>query len=320
MLRTYRYVGPAGVLAAVGALVPGNAVLALGDIPRTDEPLTFVIDLGGTLRVAPRRSEHVACAAGRPVLSAGEITFELGSDGPEVTCVTNQSTGYCPEPSSWPAVAAALERIGVPHPGRFTDEFTFRRCPRCGERNLVRDGDFTCAICEADLPASWNFAPPVRIETAAPDLPAAAEILREYLGEMISRYHGRPADSAEIDKHLGAGHGSDDLVEPTGILLLALGEDGDGRPVGCVGLRRLDEQTRELTRMFVRPDARGTGVAAALLAAAEQRAWADGAAVIRLNTRSDLVEARALYAKHAYREIPRYSADPMAEHWFEKRV
>ena len=35
----------------------------------------------------------------------------------------------------------------MPHPGGFTDEFTFRRCPGCGERNLVRDGDFTCAIC-----------------------------------------------------------------------------------------------------------------------------------------------------------------------------
>jgi hypothetical protein len=25
------------------------------------------------------------------------------------------------------------------------------------ERNLVRDGDFSCAICEAELPAAWNF-------------------------------------------------------------------------------------------------------------------------------------------------------------------
>jgi len=44
----------------------------------------------------------------------------------------------------------------------FTNEFTFRRCPRCEERNLVRDGDFTCAICDAVLPASWNFADDMR--------------------------------------------------------------------------------------------------------------------------------------------------------------
>jgi GNAT superfamily N-acetyltransferase len=166
-----------------------------------------------------------------------------------------------------------------------------------------------------------RFAP-VTIETAAPDLPAAAEILRDYLGEMISRYYNRPTDDAEINQHLSAGHGSDDLVEPTGVLLLAQSADDDAqpRPIGCVGLRRLDEHTRELTRMFVRPEARGAGVAALLLAAAEQRARADGASVIRLNTRNDLVEARALYAKHGYQEIPRYGDDPLAEHWFEKKL
>jgi hypothetical protein len=37
------------------------------------------------------------------------------------------------------------------------DEFTFRRCPQCDERNLVREDDFACAICEAELPAAWNF-------------------------------------------------------------------------------------------------------------------------------------------------------------------
>jgi hypothetical protein len=76
------------------------------------------------------------------------------------------------------------------------------------------------------------------IETAAPDLPAAAEILRDYLGEMISRYYGRPTDDAEINHYLGAGHGNDDLVEPTGVLLLARRADAGARarPVGGVGL------------------------------------------------------------------------------------
>ncbi|MEH0973839.1 hypothetical protein V6U77_22190 [Micromonospora sp. CPCC 205546] len=39
---------------------------------------------------------------------------------------------------------------------------------------------------------------------------------------------------------------------------------------------------------------------------------------IRLDTRGDLVEARALYARHGYREIPAYHDGPYAEHWFEK--
>ena len=162
---------------------------------------------------------------------------------------------------------------------------------------------------------------PVTIEVVAPDFPEAAEILRDYLGEMISRYYGRVPSDAEISRHLGPRHGSDDLVEPTGVLLLARSAgDGPPRPVGCAGVRSLDEHTRELTRMFVRPEARGEGIAALLLAEAEQRARADGASVIRLNTRKDLVEARALYAKHGYREIPRYGDDPLADHWFEKKL
>jgi hypothetical protein len=155
--RIYQYVGPIEVLAAVRPVDLGRAVLSREEITSEGEPFTFVIDLDGTLRLAPRRSEHVACAGGQPVLSAGEMTFELRSGRWEVTAVTNQSTGYCPEATSWPTVARALDKIAVPNPGRFTDEFTFRRCVQCGERNIVRDGYFACAICDADLPAAWNF-------------------------------------------------------------------------------------------------------------------------------------------------------------------
>jgi hypothetical protein len=121
------------------------------------EPLTFVVDDRGVLRVADRRSEHVACAAGRDVLSAGELAAVRTQDGVRVVEVSNQSTGYCPEPESWSAVASALDAAGIVHPGRFTYEAIFRRCQECGERNLVKDGCFECAICGGKLPDAWNF-------------------------------------------------------------------------------------------------------------------------------------------------------------------
>jgi hypothetical protein len=108
--------------------------------------------------LAPRRSEHVALAGSDVVLAAGEMTFVPAGAHWGVAEVTNQSTGFCPDPDSWPAVAAALGRIGLPHPGDFTDKVVFRLCPSCGERNIVRDDDFTCALCERVLPAHWNFA------------------------------------------------------------------------------------------------------------------------------------------------------------------
>ena len=101
------------------------------------EPFTFVVALDGVLRLAPRRSEHVALAGGQDVLAAGEMAFAAAGAGWRVAAVTNQSTGYCPDPDCWPAVAAALDRAGIPHPGGFTDRVVFRRCPDCGERNLV---------------------------------------------------------------------------------------------------------------------------------------------------------------------------------------
>ncbi|MER7889277.1 hypothetical protein ABTX15_05580 [Micromonospora sp. NPDC094482] len=159
--RRYRYVGPTDVRASVGDSPEGapirssadlDAYLAAADPRDRDEPFTYVIDPGGTLRLAPRRSEHVACAGGGAVLGAGEIAFAGERDGWVVTEVSNQSTGYCPDPSSWAAVAVALDRAGVSRPEGFTAAVVFRRCLACGERNVVRDDDFICALCGAELP------------------------------------------------------------------------------------------------------------------------------------------------------------------------
>ncbi|MEU8264733.1 hypothetical protein AB0C02_29455 [Micromonospora sp. NPDC048999] len=86
----------------------------------------------------------------------GETTFARQHMGWTVTEVSNQSTRYCPEPSSWPVVAAACDKAGLPHPGRFTTAFQFRRCPACDQLTIVKDHDFTCAACGRELPTAWN--------------------------------------------------------------------------------------------------------------------------------------------------------------------
>ena len=80
-------------------------------------------------------------------------------DDVEVAEITNQSTGYCPEPESWPAVAAALDDAGIDHAGGFTVSIQFRRCVGCGQRNLVKDEVYSCQSCGAELPRAWNFDP-----------------------------------------------------------------------------------------------------------------------------------------------------------------
>lgn len=169
MLRRYRYVGPANILAKSLGRPRGLEVTSpadvkrwaneTGQVPAKDQTLavTFVIDEIGRLLIADRRSEHVACAGGGDVLSAGEIYFGFDGGRVRVEEVTNQSTGYCPEPESWPAVAAALERAEIAHPSEFTTAYVFRRCDACGQRSIVKDSWFQCDVCGASLPRHWNF-------------------------------------------------------------------------------------------------------------------------------------------------------------------
>ncbi|MFC8618043.1 GNAT family N-acetyltransferase [Micromonospora purpureochromogenes] len=156
-------------------------------------------------------------------------------------------------------------------------------------------------------PTTWTLMP------ARPADPDAAELLWRYFEEIVRRYHRRPVQSGEVEAAMVESP-SDDLVPPTGLLLVAYRA---GQPAGCAGLR-LRPDWAELTRVFVHPAHRGHGGGAALLAGAERHARVLGADRIRLDTRADLVEARALYARHGYLEIAAYNDDVYAEHWFEK--
>jgi GNAT superfamily N-acetyltransferase len=145
--------------------------------------------------------------------------------------------------------------------------------------------------------------------------PESQMLLRRYYTEIVSRYHGRPTDDDEVSAVL-AEEPSDDLARPTGEFVVAR---IDGRPVGCAGIRLTAPNTTELTRVYVAPEARRQGVAVALVAAAEEMAReVYGARLMRLDTRSDLVEARALYARLGYREVPAFNSGPYAHHWFAK--
>ncbi|MFC4014427.1 hypothetical protein ACFOY2_44900 [Nonomuraea purpurea] len=167
-VRSYRYVGPAEVKAAVQPDGKGQSIRSRADLdgwmaerPAEElaEPFTFVVDTDGVLRLAPRRSEHVACAGGGLVLSAGEISFGRVGGGWEVREVSNHSTGYCPDTTSWPAVAEALGQVGLDHPSGFTQQVVFRRCTTCQEAGIVREDDYVCVFCGSDLPATWNVDP-----------------------------------------------------------------------------------------------------------------------------------------------------------------
>lgn len=164
--RSYRYVGPADLKAAIRPGRGSRRIVSSADFAHWAagqaavellEPFTFVVGMDGVLRLAPRRSEHVTCANGEPVLSAGEISFIREADRWVVDEVSNQSTGYCPDVVSWPAVAHALDAIELGRPPHFTHQVVFRRCPGCQECTIVREDDFVCVFCGSGLPKAWNI-------------------------------------------------------------------------------------------------------------------------------------------------------------------
>lgn len=100
---------------------------------------------------------------------------------------------------------------------------------------------------------------------------------------------------------------------PDGAVLLAL---VDGSPAGCGALRRLDESTGELKRMFVPEINRGRGVGFALGRALLAAARAAGYRRLRLDTSIRQLEALRLYERLGFRPIePYYPAPPELRAW-----
>ncbi len=91
----------------------------------------------------------------------------------------------------------------------------------------------------------------------------------------------------------------------------------DGEPVGCVGLRRVNADTAELKRMYVRPGLRRKGIARALLAACEQAARELGYRYLWLETGTLQPEAVALYLSAGYEPVSpfgQYAGESLSVH------
>ena len=92
-----------------------------------------------------------------------------------------------------------------------------------------------------------------------------------------------------------------------------VGRDDAGAALGMAALVAKGDGTAELKRMFVRPEARGRGLASGLLDAVETAARACGVPVLQLETGPLQPAAIALYEARGYERIPAfgdYVGDP----------
>jgi len=122
------------------------------------------------------------------------------------------------------------------------------------------------------------------------------ELVMELLHDLAERYGAPDPDEPSPQ----------DLAPPRGVFLVAW---HDGNAVGCGGVRAHDDRVGELKRMYVRPAARRSGVARAVLTALEQRADELGYQRLILETGTEQPEAIALYVASGYQPI-----DPYGEH------
>jgi len=114
---------------------------------------------------------------------------------------------------------------------------------------------------------------------------------------LIDRYF----DSGEFERELAGLPGA--YAPPSGRLLLAWTGDV---AVGCAALRRLDDQSCEMKRMFVSPAAQGRGAGRALAAELIRAASAEAYTSMYLDTSIRQAEALTLYRSLGFTEVEPY--------------
>lgn len=142
------------------------------------------------------------------------------------------------------------------------------------------------------------------------DDPAGARLLAAFGGEIAALYPG-------WDPGVGPSARAEEFVPPRGRFLVAY---RGAHPVGCGGVKRLDDTAGEIKRLYVVPEERGRGVGRVLVGALEQAAVEFGWRTVRLDTGDQQPDALALFRSTDYREISDYNENPHASYWFEKSL
>ncbi|WP_173009937.1 helix-turn-helix domain-containing GNAT family N-acetyltransferase [Mycolicibacterium sp. P9-64] len=259
-------------------------------------------------------------------LGQNRLLWEIGTDGADIRALRSRldlDSGYVSR------LLRALQAGGLVQIEQNTGDGRVRtaRLTEAGQRELVtlsrRSDDAAAAILRplndgqrARLVAAMDeverllTASTVEVRPCDPRDPSARHCLQTYYSELAQRFPNGydPAISPVSD---------DEMTPPAGLLLVAYLH---GEPVGCGALIWLPDDVALVKRMWVDSSVRGLGLGKRLLADLEQSARANGARMVRLETKDVLTEAIRMYRTSGYTEVDAFNDEPYADHWFEKSL
>jgi DNA-binding MarR family transcriptional regulator/GNAT superfamily N-acetyltransferase len=246
-------------------------------------PLLTALDRGpmtvGALVEAVGSSQPGVTRAAGQLVSLGLVRSERGADQRQRTL------------SLTPAGEAAMTRIKLLIWPRVGQAVTKMLDGLSGPL-LDQIGDIEAALAAQPLDA--------RVSAVAP----AGLVIRDYDDSLAGAFHDinaewitamfrmEPADREVIE------HPRERIIDPGGAILFVVAP-GLG-VIGTCALRKEAEGVFELTKMAVRPAARGLKAGAFLLAATIERARAMGAETLYLLTNTDCAAAIHLYETHGF--------------------
>ena len=139
------------------------------------------------------------------------------------------------------------------------------------------------------------------IEAASADLGDVAVLFRAY-AQSLTVDLGAQGFERELAGLPG------DYAAPGGALLIA--RDATGAAAGCVAMRALSATVCEIKRLYVTPEARGTGLGAALVSSIVEAAALRGYQQMNLDTLPHMHNAIQLYRRFGFEDIAPYGNHP----------
>jgi ribosomal protein S18 acetylase RimI-like enzyme len=177
--------------------------------------------------------------------------------------------------------------------------------------------DWVCGNCFEELRGAmqWKLAPPrmaqllttggITIRHAHQEdwIPEIRALFLEYAQSL-----GVDLGFQDFDRELANLPGDYNWTLGKGCLLIALDH---GKPVGCVACRAFHDAICEMKRLYVRPEARGTGTGEALARAIIDEARRLGYDSMRLDSLPTMEKAVQLYERLGFSRIDAYRHNPI---------